>query len=180
MAAANEIWVNGIVSEIASIPGGQHHADVAALKLVLEERRARKPRALVFYRAEVNEEEHFSEQYGRARSRVSYYILVFYNIDGMDVPHIAKVRCFVKLPAGARDTEGGLIGEASKLAICRLTRARAEGRLYVTDNQCEAWDWYALPQSVLTGRIEKLVVATPPADARQSQYFMTYYHMTDR
>lgn len=163
-----------------AFPGGQYHADVAALQLVLEERRTRKPRALVFYRAEINEEDLFSEQHGRARSRVSYYTLVFYNVQGVDVPYIAKVRYFVKLPAGTSNVEGGLISEASKLAICSLTRARTEGRLYVTDYQCEAWDWYALPQSVLAGRIEKLVVATPPKDVRQTQYYMPYYHMTDR
>jgi hypothetical protein len=156
------------------------HTDVVALQSVLEERRASKPRALIFYRAEVNEEELFSEQYGRARSRVSYYLLVVYNIGGVDVPYIAKVRYFVKLPAGALNTDGASVTTATRLAVCRLTRARMERGLYVTDNQSEAWEWYALPRSAMTGRIEKLVVATPPSDPRGTQYYMTYYHMTDR
>ena len=165
---------------VSANAGQQITADTAAIQKALEERRASRPRALLYYRAEVEEETLFSEQYGRVRSRVSHYILVVYNIAGVDTPYIARIRCFVKLPSGQVTTDGASTISATRMAICSLTRARKEGDLYVTDRSCEVWESYALPPSALKGRIEKLVVAIPPSDRDEKKFYMTFYHMTDR
>lgn len=152
--------------------------DYAALQRVLHERLTGG--ALFYFRAEVDEEELLSEQYGRARSRVSYFVLIWYNIDGADVPYVACIKFFVKLPSGSLNNNELEVRTATRLAICSLTRARQECGLFVTDQTSEQWEWYALPPATLKGRIEKLIVATPRTDPRGTKYFMTYYHMTDR
>lgn len=118
---------------VSTNAGQQITADTAAIQKALEERRASRPRALLYCCAKVEEETLFSEQYGRVRSRVSYCILVVCNIAGVDMPYIARIRWFVKLSSGQVTTDGASTNSETRMAICSLTRARKEGDLYVTD-----------------------------------------------
>ncbi|GIL56271.1 hypothetical protein Vafri_11621 [Volvox africanus] len=146
---------------------------------VLMERLSNRPKAQVFDRAEVNEERLFSEYYGRARSRVSYYMLVMYEMEGQGmVPYIAKLRFFLKLPIVPDGPT--TVQEASRLAVVELVRARMEGELYVTDHGSESYKHYAVSATTLKGRIEKLVTAVPMNEPRGRQYYMTYCHMAER
>jgi len=143
------------------------------------------PAAQVFYRAEVNEEVLFSEMYGRARTRISYYALVMYSLGGVDVQYVAKIRYFVKLPSSVFEDEVGQFRAipALRLAVVAMRKAKRDGRLFVTDDRkkgpSDFWKNYAMPPDALKGRLEKVVLAVSKKEPFM-KYFATYCHITDR
>ncbi|GFR42747.1 hypothetical protein Agub_g3685 [Astrephomene gubernaculifera] len=139
---------------------------------------SKEPAALVFTRAEVNEESLFSAWYGRARTRVSNNVLVVWEEGGVEVPYIAEIKYFVKLPCGVR-AAGREVQRPVRLAIASLKRARLEDGCYVTQQGEAGYLRFAIPTSALAAKLEKVIVARSPSEPGISCY-MTYLHMTCR
>ena len=134
----------------------QPELDRSLLAEVLAPKDPRNPVVKVHQRAEANESVLLAEGYGRARTRVSHYALVYYNVRGADVPYIASLRYFVRLPAVER------VHHMLRVAITTLKEARPNGKLLVTSSQWgDTWHDYAIPPSALAGRMEKVVLIEP-------------------
>ncbi len=176
---------------------GAAYAPSEVLQLVLRRpQQAGDPVAYRYTHAECNEERVFSTSYQRARSRVSYWVLVEYDgPTGQREPYVAKVESFVKLPAGVSlsgdlDAEGTM---EARVAVASLYKAAVEadglfvirvgpsgegqqGGPHMALSQC--WPMYALPAQSIH---HKLVVAEPPARHIDHGriFFMKYTHLSD-
>ncbi|GIL61673.1 hypothetical protein Vafri_15968, partial [Volvox africanus] len=145
------------------LPGIPQHLDEAAVHSVMT---GKLGGAMMFYRAEVDEERLSSEGYSRARSRHSFYFLVWYT-EGDESrpetkPYIGVVRTFVKLPAvpAERDTQRQERHELRFLLVC-LLKVEKVGHMYIARQGLSGpgWPLYAMPFSVLRGRQWRRCVA---------------------
>jgi len=106
---------------------------------------------MMYYRAEVDEERLSSEGYSRARSRHSYYFLVWYSEGDKSQPetkpYVGVVRAFVKLPAVSAEHDANHQERLEiRLLLVNLLKVEKEGRMYVARQGLSGPGWSRVVQ----------------------------------
>jgi len=136
---------------------------------------------LVFDRAEIGEENYYGAGYGRANTRINFYVRV--NYEG--APYVARVFHFLKVPhprhieddhlhESSGDRPGGH-DKAIRVMMACLYKTTVMDSMLRTDGIIEGEEYYCVLPEAMDGKL----VVMKPYDGGPPQ-FMSYAHLTSR